>query len=76
MEDLVKPAIQSVLVDGEIKLHLNVLKIRTLVKQYSRLEYFSSIVVGTANSCISTATVKKILWLLNLSKKREFGLNQ
>jgi valyl-tRNA synthetase len=26
MEDLVKPAIQSVLVDGEIKLHLNDLK--------------------------------------------------
>jgi hypothetical protein len=29
MEDLVKPAIQSVLVDGDIKLHPNVLKTLT-----------------------------------------------
>jgi valyl-tRNA synthetase len=42
------------LVDGEIKLHPKRFEkyLRTLVKQYSRLEYFSSIMVGTANTCL------------------------
>ena len=54
MEELVKPAIDAVLKNGEIKLHP--LKIRqhlqALARKYPRLEYFKATLVGSTNSCL------------------------
>jgi hypothetical protein len=57
MEDLVKPAIQSVLVDSDIT-PCSFNNTYTLVEQYSWLEYFAPIMGRTTNSTYFYETEK------------------